>query len=425
MLVPLNYRLSGRELDYLLSDSKPSAMLFAEKHQSLVAGQKHFEALEDRFALEAFQAMLASPHQKFNMDKEGVVAVPGGHPLFILYTSGTTGFPKGALYTHRMAFWNSVNTALRLNITSEDHTLVCMPPFHTGGWNVLLTPFLHHGASVSLLPKFEAEQVLEVLERKNITVFMAVPTMLKMIAQTPGFAEREMGCLRYLLVGGEPMPIPLIEQWHGKDIPIRQGFGMTEAGPNLFSLHQDDAIRKMGSIGKPNFYVEVKLVDTSGREVPVGETGELLIRGPVVTPGYWQNPEATARSFDQDWFFSGDLLRKDDEGFYYVLDRKKNMFISGGENVYPAEVEHFIRTYPDIAEVAVVAVPDEKWGEVGKAFVVLKAGTMATAEEIMAYCRTGLAKYKVPKHIAFLNELPKNPTGKIDHRKLAETANGC
>jgi fatty-acyl-CoA synthase len=418
ILVPLNYRLSGREIDYLLSDSKPSALVVSGHYAHLTKAQPHALQVPHHILFEQVPALWLTQE---SVAPRPAALFPEQHPLFILYTSGTTGFPKGAIYTHQMAFWNSINTALRLDIQSQDHTLICMPPFHTGGWNVLLTPFLHHGASVTLLQKFDAVQVMELLEKESATLFMAVPTMLKMMAQAPGFHNAQLQSLRYLIVGGEPMPIPLIEKWHRKGVPVRQGFGMTEAGPNLFSLHQDDAIRKIGSIGKPNFYVETRIVAEDGQDVPTGEVGELLIRGPIVTPGYWQNPEATQKSFAGDWFCTGDLLRQDEEGYFYVVDRKKNMYISGGENVYPAEVEHFLRSYPDIAEVAIVSMPDEKWGEVGKAFVVLKPGTMASENDILAFCKGQLAKYKVPKYIQFINELPRNHTGKIDHRRLATT----
>jgi len=268
------------------------------------------------------------------------------------------------------------------------------------------------------MKKFEPEKVLWLLEEQQATIFMAVPTMLKMMADEPAFGQVRLEKMRYFIVGGEAMPIPLIERWHEKGVPIRQGFGMTEAGPNLFSLHQRDAIRKKGSIGTPNFYVETRLVNEDGQEVPTGETGELQIRGPVVTPGYWQKPEATASSFANGWFCSGDLLKKDEEGYYFVMDRKKNMFISGGENVYPAEVEHFLRTHPCVMDVAVIGVPHPKWGEVGKAFVVLREGTMASTNEILEFCTGKLAKFKIPKHIEFINELPKNHTGKIDRKRL-------
>jgi fatty-acyl-CoA synthase len=408
-LVPLNYRLTGRELAYLLDNCQPELFLAEERYYSLLEGHKILERIRHIMSPAAF-AQAISEHQVHEFEKE---ELEEDHPLFILYTSGTTGFPKGALYTHGMAFWNSVNTASRLDITSRDHTLVCMPPFHTGGWNVFLTPFLHHGASVTLLPKFEAGLVLQLLDSEKATLFMAVPTMLKMMLDTPEFEQVSLGSIRYFIVGGEPLPIPTIERWHQKGVLIRQGYGLTEVGPNVTSLSHQDAVRKQGSIGTPNFYVDYQIMDDAGKPVKKGEAGEFWLRGPMVTPGYWQNEEATAAAKEGDWFRTGDMVRQDEDGFLYVVDRKKNMFISGGENVYPAEIEHYLQSHPAIEEVAIVGAPDDRWGEVGKAYVALREGAMLSEQEIVAFCRQGLAKYKVPKYINFVSTLPKTDTGKI------------
>ncbi|MDX2128822.1 MAG: AMP-binding protein, partial [Chloroherpetonaceae bacterium] len=205
-----------------------------------------------------------------------------------------------------------------------------------------------------------------------------------------------------------------------KGVWIRQGFGMTEVGPNLFSLHQDDAVRKIGSIGVTNFYLDARIVDDDGRDVARGEVGELILKGPVVTNGYWNNSEATKAAFKDGWFYTGDLVKQDEEGFFYVIDRKKSMFISGGENVYPAEIEKVLYKHPEIAEVAVIGIPDPKWGEVGKACVVLKAGTKANVNELLEFCRNKLAKYKVPKQIEFFDALPKSDAGKINKKSLLQ-----
>jgi fatty-acyl-CoA synthase len=413
ILVPVNYRLSPREIDYLLGDADPAMVLVEPKFHDLLrdapqaAGLRQLE-LSQLFSLSA-EAGAPQPAE-----------LTANDPVFILYTSGTTGFPKGALYTHEMLLWNSLNTALRLNVTSSDRTLMVMPPFHTGGWNVLTTPFLHFGATVVLLPKFDAEQVMDLLEQERINLFMGVPTMIKMMSEVPRFEAVDLAALRYFIVGGEALPIPVIERWNQKGVPIRQGYGLTEVGPNVTSLPEADAIRKIGSIGFPNFYLQTKLVDEQGETVVGAGRGEFWLQGPVVTPGYWRQPEATAKSITDGWFHTGDVLERDAEGYLYVVDRIKNMFISGGENVYPAEIEHFLRKHPAIAEVAVLGVPDERWGEVGKAFVVLQAATTATAEELKGYCLNGLAKFKVPKHFAFVAAIPKNDTGKVDRKKLAE-----
>lgn len=412
ILVPLNQRLAAREIEYLIGDSEPILFVHGENYADLTnqANQNHSVDLcanEDILRWSSERVENAQLGEGPTMEE----------PIFILYTSGTTGFPKGAIYTHKMMVWNSLNTALRLHITSSDHTLMVMPPFHTGGWNVLTTPFLHFGASVTVLPKFDADHVLQLLEEEKSTLFMAVPTMVKMLADSPVFNQVKLESLRYFIVGGEALPIPMIEKWAEKDVMIRQGYGLTEVGTNVTSLPAEDAIRKRGSIGFPNFYIESKLVKEDGSEAGPNEIGEFWLRGPVVTPGYWRNEEATAKSLENGWFKTGDLLRKDEEGYLYVVDRIKNMFISGGENVYPAEIEKLLITHPAVAQVAVIGVPDEKWGEVGKAVIVAKSEV--SFEDLKSFCVAGLAKFKVPKHFAFIDEMPLTDTGKIDKKGLA------
>ncbi|AEE49822.1 class I adenylate-forming enzyme family protein [Haliscomenobacter hydrossis] len=417
VLVPLNYRLSSTEIDYLLRDSGPQLLIVEEKYQALVEAAPAWETIPQHWSIELLgewlDAAVSAPAWPF-----ASVFLEDDHPIFILYTSGTTGFPKGALYTHKMLFWNSINTAMSLVINSHGRTVVCMPPFHTGGWNVLTTPLLHHGGYVCLMKKFDTAEVLKALVEEKPSIFMGVPTMLKMIADCTGFAEADLSSLYYIIVGGEPMPIPLIETWHNKGVFIRQGFGMTEVGPNLFSLHHRDAMRKKGSIGRPNFYVEIKIVDENGQEVAPNTPGELLLRGPMTTPGYWGNPIATASSIREGWFYSGDMLRQDEEGYLYVVDRIKNMFISGGENVYPAEIERVLVAHPQVAGAAVIGVQDEKWGEVGKAFVTFTEGCTLDEVELKTWCVQHLAKFKVPKYFEFLRELPVSATGKIDKKVL-------
>ncbi|MFA0961199.1 class I adenylate-forming enzyme family protein [Roseivirga sp. BDSF3-8] len=414
VLVPLNYRLATRELAYMLDDCTPGLFMVDDHYLPLLEGHESLGKIRHVMKPDTFlQAIEETPGVPFPP-----APIAEDDPLLILYTSGTTGFPKGALYTHGMAFWNSINTATRLDITSADHTLVCMPPFHTGGWNVLFTPFLHHGASVTLMKKFDAAGVLNTLEQEKATLFMAVPTMLKMMSDDPAFDHVSLQSIRYFIVGGEPLPIPTIERWHNKGVLIRQGYGLTEVGPNVTSLHHSDAVRKKGSIGKPNFYVDYRVVADDGTDCSPSQAGELWLKGPMVTPGYWQNPSATAAALQDGWFKTGDVVQVDPEGYIYIVDRKKNMYISGGENVYPAEVEHFLRTHPHVEEVAVVGVPDPKWGETGKVFIALKEGAMLTGQEVIQFCNGKLAKYKVPKHVVFMDELPKNAAGKIARKEL-------
>ena len=435
ILVPINYRLASAEIEYLLQNARPKLVVVAEKFQALLKSKssdlQSFPLCWNMEAVRQFcdtnRAIFPESNptvannkslQTFYSSPFKMQAIDENDPIFILYTSGTTGFPKGALYTHKMLFWNSINTAMSLIINTESRTINCMPPFHTGGWNVLLTPLLHHGGYSCLMKKFDAATILKLIEREKATIFMGVPTMLKMIADLPEFEDADFSSLLYIIVGGEPMPIPLIEKWHNKGVPIRQGFGMTEVGPNLTSLHQGDAVRKKGSIGKPNFYVGIKIVDKKGKEVPSGTAGELLLSGPMVTPGYWNNEAATAQAIQQAWFHSGDMVYQDEEGYLYVVDRIKNMYISGGENVYPAEVERVLLKHSAVSEVAVIGIPDKQWGEAGKAFIVKKEGHFSSEKAIRDFCKTQLAKFKIPKIIVFLASLPKGDTGKIDRKKL-------
>jgi fatty-acyl-CoA synthase len=446
IIVPMNYRLAAREIAHVLGDAEPAIIFYDEGAATLLQAPD----AADAFARVPHQYSLAELWAlATNDDKEtgnAPVLAPvlaaqlsDDDPVLILYTSGTTGTPKGALYTHGMMLWNAINTILSINLTHNDHSVVFLPLFHTGGFNVLATPLLFVGGSFCLMKSFDAASVLALVESQRMTILMGVPTTLRLLATAPDFATRNLSSLRYAVVGGEPMPIPLIETWHARGVAVRQGFGMTEVGPNLFSLHQDDATRKIGSIGRPNFYVETRIAaDVEGDALLLTDaildfapnalidaegncSGELLLRGPMTTTGYWRNPDASADALRGGWFHTGDVVRRDAEGYFFVIDRKKNMFISGGENVFPAEVEKFLLTHDGIAEAAVVGVPDERWGEAGAAFVVLAArGEALTANDVLAYCAGKLAKYKIPKHVRFVAELPKNDAGKINRRALQQ-----
>ncbi|MDT3694828.1 MAG: AMP-binding protein [Ignavibacterium sp.] len=418
LLVPLNFRLMPRELDILINDAEPKVFFYDEEFSdhlpklSSLSKVKIIKNLNEpsKFLLET------NLKSEFNVS----VVIDENDPVMILYTAGTTGLSKGVIITHKMLFWNSINTGLRLDLNSADHTQSFAPFFHTGGWNVLFTPFLHHGASHTLLTQFDPDLILQLMEKEKATILFGVPTMLQMMADSKYFNKVDLSSVRYAIVGGATMPIPLINIWHNKGVFIRQGFGLTEVGPNCFSLHQDDAIRKKGSIGFPNFYFDAKVMKDSKEECKVNEVGELWLKSPVVTPGYWRNEKATNEAITEGWFHTGDLIKKDEEGYFYVVDRKKNMFISGGENVYPAEVEAFLYTNSKIKETAVIGVDDEKWGEVGKAYIVIKENEKLNENDIIEFCLGNLAKYKIPKYIEFLSELPKSEAGKIDKKVLLQ-----
>lgn len=418
LLVPLNFRLMPRELDILINDADPKLFFYDEEFKDHIPKLSSIDKIEFVNTLDEITKFLFDNNIKSDFASSQILTEDDA--VMILYTAGTTGLSKGVIITHKMLFWNSINTGLRLDLHSSDHTQSFAPFFHTGGWNVLFTPFLHHGASHTLLTQFDADLILQLMEKEKATILFGVPTMLQMMADSPYFSKVDLSSVRYAIVGGAPMPIPLINTWHNKGVFIRQGYGLTEVGPNCFSLHQDDAIRKKGSIGFPNFYIETKIVKEDKTECASNEVGELWLKSPVITPGYWKNDKATKESITDGWFHTGDLVKQDEDGYFYVVDRKKNMYISGGENVFPAEVETYLYTNEKVKEAAVIGVDDEKWGEVGKAYIVLKDDQLSNEKEIIDYCKGNLAKYKIPKYVEFLSELPKTEAGKIDKKKLIQ-----
>lgn len=416
ILVPLNFRFTAAELAWPLEDASPALLLYENAFTETV---NKLETDIPKINIDSPEGFYAQAYSTKNITE---IAHSGAFesPCMILYTSGTTGRPKGAVITNKMLFWNSVNTGLRLNLTQHDVTITFAPFFHTGGWNVLTTPFIHRGARLILSNKFEPEKVLQLCSKEKVTILFGVPTMMDMMRRTDAFEKADLSTVRYAIVGGEPMPLNLIEDWHDKGVPIRQGYGLTEFGPNVFSLNEQDAIKKIGSIGFPNFYVHAKIVDEKGNEVPDNEPGELILSGPAMMAGYWNNEEATESAIINNWLHTGDIVRRDSDGYFYVLDRKKDMYISGAENVYPAEVEQVIRQIDGIREAAVIGVPDTKWGESGLAFIVTEDDAPLNKEEILSFCMSKLAKFKIPKHVRFIDGLPKSDSGKILKRKLKE-----
>ena len=422
ILVPLNFRLTSREIQHIVNDSEPKVIVYQMQYEAIAmevgGATASFWSLDGNRSVQKLVDIAAASTRDINDLLYKSFDAEFEKPCMILYTSGTTGAPKGALITPKMMHWNSISTGLRLNLCQQDVHVAFLPFFHTGGWNVLITPFLHRGAKTVLLKKFEPQTLVTLCEKEKATILFGVPTTMDMISQSPNFMDADFSSIRYAVVGGEPMPVPLISTWQKKGIPIRQGYGLTEFGPNVFSLNEEDSIRKIGSIGFANMYIDTRVVDESGVDVKGNEIGELILRGPAQTPGYWKNPDATALTIKDGWLHTGDLVRIDEDGYCYVAGRKKDMYISGAENVYPVEIEQFLRSHPKIKEVAVIGVPDDKWGEVGKAFVVPQDGVELLAEEVLRFCNGQLAKYKVPKHIEFLKVLPKGDSGKILKREL-------
>ena len=339
----------------------------------------------------------------------------------LIFTGGTTGLPKAAEVSHRMIAWNTLNTVIH-DVTHNDVYLNVFPMFHTGGLFVYTLPQVIFGGTTIFIRQFDPAQVLNLLEREKVTVFAAVPTMYQMLTTASNWESADLSSLRFCTSGGAPLPVPLVEKYtKEKNIRFKQGFGMTEFGPGIFALAPEDAIRKAGSIGRPNFYVDAQIVGEQNRFLGPNEAGELVLKGPSYCSGYFNNPEATEAAVDERGFFhTGDLAYFDDEGYFYIVDRKKDMFISGGENVYPAEIEKVLYQHPAVHMCAVIGLPDAKWGEVGKACVVLKPNQSATEAELLKHMTDRLAKYKVPKSVTFMAALPISAAGKILKRELRD-----
>jgi fatty-acyl-CoA synthase len=394
VLVPLSWRLAVPELVYQLEDSEPSIFIVEDEYADL--------ARQTAWPFERPVPGTASP------SRIPAVDVSDEDGLLLIYTSGTTGKPKGAVLTHSNCFWTNLSLDLATPMDVDDVVLQVLPQFHCGGWNVQPLLAWWKGARVVLERGFDPARALDLIERERVTTIMGVPAIYLFIAQHPRFADADLSSLRRAVVGGAPMPESLLETWAARGITVVQGYGLTEAAPNVLCLPPDRAADKLGFAGKPYPFVDVTL----------SAEGELLVRGPNVFPGYWRNPEATAATFTADgWLRTGDVAECDDEGFYRIKGRLKEMYISGGENVYPAEVEAALHEHARVADAAVVGVPDERWGEVGAAFVVADG---VTADELLAWCEARLARFKVPRSIHFLAEIPRNSMGKVQKQELRE-----
>ncbi len=420
----LNWRLHWQELLDIFQNVTPKILVYSDDFKDNVTqltshfplptlhfdgdgitGSSHFES--------TLQSAPDSPVTCEALDAEDTAA--------LIFTGGTTGLPKAAEISHRMIAWNTLNTVIH-DITHNDVYLNVFPMFHTGGLFVYTLPQVIFGGTTIFIREFNPAQVLELLERENATVFAAVPTMYQMLTQAPNWEQADLSSLRFCTSGGAPLPVPLVEKYTAeKGIRFKQGFGMTEFGPGIFALAPEDAIRKAGSIGRPNFFVDAQIVDDGNNFLGPDEEGGLVLKGPSYCSGYFNDPEATAAAVDKrGYFHTGDVARYDQEGYFYIVDRKKDMFISGGENVYPAEIEKVFYQHPAVHMCAVVGLPDPKWGEVGMACVVLKPGATTTEGELLQFMAERLAKYKVPKKVSFMDALPISAAGKILKRELRE-----
>ena len=406
VLVPLNFRLAVNEFIYYLEDSAPKAFFFDQEHRSVVAELKtkvsisHYVCFDED---ESLGRSLLSARGTLSTDPPPDVPLGPEDPQLIIYTSGTTGLPKGVVMSYGMITWNSINTSMGWGLHRGERTILHSALFYTAGWNVFTLPLFHSLGTNILIERFDADLVLDLIERERITVFFAVPTMFQMMIESPKFKKADFSTIWFMVSGGAPLTEKIFETFQReKNIHLWEGYGLTEVGPNNFMANG-----KLKTVGHPMPHVDVRLIDSEGKEVATGREGELLLRGDHVCSGYWNKPQATADAIRDGWFQTGDLARIDGEGHLSIVGRKKDMLISGGINIYPAEIERALEFHPQVAAAAVIGVPDEKWGEVGKAVVELKPGGGLTLEELRKFLGDRIAKYKVPKYMVVVDVLPR------------------
>jgi fatty-acyl-CoA synthase len=416
IFVPINWRLALPDLHAIVADCRPALLV----HDAEFAGPAEALALRHAIAHRLPRGSEACPYER---------AIAAARPLeapsefthddicTILYTSGMTGVPRGSITTHGMNFWNAVNCTGIAALSPRAVFLCALPLFHAVGLNIFPNPTFHAGGTVAVMRRFDPGEALRFLADPTlgVTHVHGVAAQYQSLASHADFGSVGLAHLASAFVGAGPVPVVLLETWQRKGVALRQNYGMTEAGPLILNLEAADAVRKAGSAGKPVMHVEVRVVaDASARDVALGEVGELWIRGPAVTPAYWNQPEATRAAFAEGgWLRTGDAVRVDDEGFFTIVDRWKDMYVSGSENVNPAEVENVLYRHPAVAETAVIGVPDPRWGEVGCAIVVRRSGMPVTEADLLAHCAAALARYKVPRSVIFTEALPRNAVGKV------------
>ncbi|GII00355.1 acyl-CoA synthetase [Planobispora takensis] len=412
IFVPLNTRLAAPELDRILRDAGPAVLLAGAEHAELAASLPARPADHGELTAAGDPAPIDEP-----VDRDEV--------CLIMYTSGTTGTPKGAMLTHANLTWNTFNLLVDVPLAHDEVTLISAPLFHIAALAQTLVPTVLKGGTAVLEPAFDVERTFDLIEAERVTVMFGVPAMFAFLSRSPRWPEADLSSLRYLLCGGAPVPEPLIRAYQDRGLTFLQGYGMTETSPGALFLAAEHSVAKAGTAGVPCFFSDVRLVGPDGAPAAPGEPGEVHVRGPNVTPGYWRRPEETAKVLSQDgWFRSGDIGVADEDGYVRISDRINDMIISGGENVYPAEVESALYGHPDVAECAVIGVPDDRWGEVGKALVVLRPDAKGGGADLLAYLDGRLARFKIPKYVEFVPQLPRNAAGKVLKAQL-RTSHGA
>jgi len=427
IFVPMNFRLTGSELEYIINDAGISTLLVDSDLYPVVAEIRdglcctRYINVEQKLGDDELLEDLISSHEPL----ASVHQAAADDVLLIMYTSGTTGLPKGAMLTHGNLYWNFINAMVSFNFMEDDVTLVGAPLFHIGGLNVTTLGTITVGGHALIMRSFDPGLALELIPQYQVTTMFGAPAMFQFMSQHENWQTTDLSTIRGLICGAAPVPEPLIREYSERQINFCQGYGMTELSPLALLLSSEFSAVKIGSTGKPAMFTEVRIVDENNHPVAVGETGEVVVRGPNVMPGYWNKPAATKETIDEEgWLHSGDIAYEDEEGFFYICDRLKDMVISGGENVYPAEVESVLVSHESIAEVAVIGVPDEKWGEAVTAIAVLHPGKNLTLEELRDFATDQLARFKLPLHLHIIDEIPRNAAGKVLKYELRDTFGG-
>lgn len=418
-LVPISWRLSSTEVAEQIEIIRPAILVVEDEFSSLAKealGKLIDPPTAAEFGLAGIETNMPSSTNPEQLLRE----VEDDDDLLIIFTSGTVDKPKAPILTHSNCFWTNLSLSRTAEITSDDTVLSVMPQYHAGGWNIQPLLGWWMGATVVLERTFDAGRVLHLIEQRKITSMMGVPANYLFLAEHPDFHAADLSSLKHAIVGGAPMPEPLLRTWHQRGVSLVQGYGLTEASPNVLCLADEDAIKRVGSAGRPYPHVTVKVIDpVTNEELHEEATGELLVSGPGVFKGYFEDEKNTAETLKNGWLHTGDLVHRDRDGYYRIVDRIKDIFITGGESVAPAEIEKVLFGHPAVQDCAVVGVPDNRWGEVPIGFVVRRRGVPTDEQDILDYLGTNLAKFKIPKQIKFIAKIPRSSSEKVRRRMLA------